>query len=75
MATHWRLPRAPLPVVLQAKTFRGALNTTKGVELEIRRDSGESIIVVQKQGKTVFSKGQRVRIAGQGNNLTVSPRQ
>ncbi|NHB95522.1 glycine zipper 2TM domain-containing protein [Photorhabdus stackebrandtii] len=57
------------------QNIQGALNTTKGVELEIRRDSGESIIVVQKQGKTVFSKGQRVRIAGQGSNITVSPRQ
>ncbi|GFN47139.1 MULTISPECIES: glycine zipper 2TM domain-containing protein [Candidatus Regiella] len=54
--------------------IQGKLNTTKGVQLEIRKDDGVTISVVQKQGKTQFSPGQRVLLAGSGNNVTVSPR-
>ncbi|GKW40444.1 glycine zipper 2TM domain-containing protein [Pectobacterium parvum] len=51
-----------------------ALNRTQGVELEIRRDDGSTIMVVQKQGDTKFSTGQRVAIASNGRSITVSPR-
>ena len=52
----------------------GALHRTQGVELEIRRDDGSTIMVVQKQGDTKFSKGQRVAMASNGRSITVSPR-
>ncbi|ACX88421.1 glycine zipper 2TM domain-containing protein [Pectobacterium brasiliense] len=52
----------------------GALNRTQGVELEIRRDDGSTIMVVQKQGDTKFSAGQRVAMASNGRSITVSPR-
>ncbi|UYA60719.1 glycine zipper 2TM domain-containing protein [Pectobacterium colocasium] len=51
-----------------------ALNRTQGVELEIRRDDGSTIMVVQKQGDTKFSVGQRVAMASNGRSITVSPR-
>lgn len=52
----------------------GALNRTQGVELEIRRDDGSTIMVVQKQGDTKYSVGQRVAMASNGRSITVSPR-
>ena len=51
------------------------MNKTQGVELEIRKDDGNTILVVQKQGSTPFSVGQRVAIAGSGSQVTVSPRE
>ena len=53
---------------------QGAMNKTQGVELEIRKDDGNTIMVVQKQGSTHFSAGQRVVIASNGQQVTVSPR-
>lgn len=52
----------------------GAMNKTQGVELEIRKDDGNTIMVVQKQGNTRFSPGQRVVLASNGSQVTVSPR-
>ncbi|KYP97511.1 membrane protein, partial [Sodalis-like endosymbiont of Proechinophthirus fluctus] len=52
----------------------GAVNRTQGVELEVRKDDGNTIIVVQKQGNTHFSVGQRVALASNGRIITVSPR-
>ncbi len=52
---------------------QGAMNKTQGVELEIRKDDGNTILVVQKQGDTKFAAGQRVRIASNGSQTTVSP--
>ncbi|MEH2921445.1 glycine zipper 2TM domain-containing protein [Samsonia erythrinae] len=52
----------------------GALNRTQGIELEIRRDDGSTIMVVQKQGDTKFSVGQRVAMSSNGRSVTVSPR-
>lgn len=46
---------------------------TNGVELEIRTDNKENIVVVQRAGKTPFTPGQRVRMARDGSNVTVSP--
>ncbi len=53
---------------------QGAANRTQGVELEVRKDDGNTIMVVQKQGDTRYSVGQRVAIASNGRNVTVSPR-
>ncbi|MBT0726495.1 glycine zipper 2TM domain-containing protein [Rosenbergiella australiborealis] len=50
------------------------LNTSNGVELEIRKDDGNTIMVVQKQGATRYSAGQRVALATNGSQVTVSPR-
>ncbi|PWC14084.1 hypothetical protein B4923_03995 [Brenneria roseae subsp. americana] len=52
----------------------GAMNRTQGIELEIRKDDGSTIMVVQKQGDTKFSAGQRVAMASNGRSITVSPR-
>ncbi|KFK94724.1 MULTISPECIES: glycine zipper 2TM domain-containing protein [unclassified Serratia (in: enterobacteria)] len=46
---------------------------TNGVELEIRTDNKENIVVVQRAGATKFSPGQRVRMAQNGSTVTVSP--
>lgn len=48
------------------------MNKTQGVELEIRKDDGSTIMVVQKQGNTRFSAGQRVVLASNGSQVTVS---
>lgn len=53
---------------------QGSLNKTQGVELEIRKDDGNTIMVVQKQGNSRFSAGQRVALASNGRQITVSPR-
>ena len=53
---------------------QGAMNKTQGVEREIRKDDGNTIMVVQKQGDTRFSAGQRVVLASNGRQVTVSPR-
>ncbi|MDX7988207.1 glycine zipper 2TM domain-containing protein [Xenorhabdus sp. 12] len=53
--------------------IEGYIDQTKGVELGVRTDSGKNIIVVQKLDKVPFSRGQRVKIAGSGDSLTVSP--
>lgn len=55
-------------------SIEGAINKTQGVELEIRKDDGNTIMVVQKQGNTPFSVGQRVSMASSGSQITVSPR-
>lgn len=49
------------------------MSRSEGVELEIRRDDGSSIVVVQKQGPTQFRVGQRVMIASSSSGVTVSP--
>ncbi|AFJ47371.1 outer membrane lipoprotein SlyB [Shimwellia blattae] len=56
------------------QSVQGAINKTQGVELEIRKDDGNTIMVVQKQGDTRFSAGQRVVMASNGRQITVSPR-
>lgn len=53
---------------------QGVLNRTDGVQLEIRKDDGTTILVVQKQGPTQFTVGQRVMLASSGSTITVSPR-
>ncbi|WP_342320851.1 outer membrane lipoprotein SlyB [Kosakonia sp. BYX6] len=56
------------------QSVQGSLNKTQGVELEIRKDDGNTIMVVQKQGNTRFAAGQRVVMASNGRQITVSPR-
>ena len=41
-------------------------------EMEIRRDDGIDIVVVQKADQA-FQVGQRVRLIGSGSNITVAP--
>ncbi|ADM98878.1 MULTISPECIES: glycine zipper 2TM domain-containing protein [Dickeya] len=55
-------------------SIEGAVNRVQGVELEIRKDDGSTIMVVQKQGDTKFHAGQRVAMASNGRSITVSPR-
>ncbi|MDG9730275.1 glycine zipper 2TM domain-containing protein [Ignatzschineria sp. RMDPL8A] len=50
-----------------------AIGASSAVELEIERDSGGVIAVVQTQGPTPFQVGQRVRMVGSGNRINVSP--
>jgi len=45
----------------------------QGVEMEIKLDSGNSIVVVQTIKDTLFTVGQRVRLVGHNENVTVSP--
>ncbi|MDN5681809.1 MAG: hypothetical protein L0G81_14400, partial [Ewingella sp.] len=52
---------------------QSTLNRSNGVELQIRRDDGSTIQVVQKVGPTKFSVGQRVSLATSGSTVTVSP--
>ncbi|QKJ87062.1 outer membrane lipoprotein SlyB [Paramixta manurensis] len=53
---------------------QGSLNKADGVELEIRRDDGNTIMVVQKQDASRYAVGQRVAMASNGSQITVSPR-
>ncbi|MDF7680826.1 glycine zipper 2TM domain-containing protein [Enterobacteriaceae bacterium ESL0689] len=59
---------------LTGQNVQGAMNRSQGLELEIRKDDGNTIIVVQKQGEYTYSVGQRVAIAGNRERVTVSPR-
>lgn len=54
--------------------IQSAANRSAGVELEVRRDDGSTIIVAQAQGTSQFFVGQRVAIASGGGRVTVSPR-
>ena len=53
---------------------QGAMNKADGVELEIRKDDGNTVLVVQKQAASRYSVGQRVLLASNGREVTVSPR-
>lgn len=50
-----------------------AAGRTDGLELEIKTDQKENVVVVQKLGTTKFRPGQRVRMAQRGDTITVSP--
>ncbi|NIH16207.1 glycine zipper 2TM domain-containing protein [Serratia symbiotica] len=51
----------------------GAAGRTDGLELEIKTDQKDDVVVVQKPGTTKFTPGQRVRMAQRGDTITVSP--
>ncbi|WP_434126536.1 glycine zipper 2TM domain-containing protein [Klebsiella quasipneumoniae] len=59
---------------LVGQGVQGRMNLVQGVELEIRLDDGRMLMVVQRQGPTRFSTGQRVAISSSGGQTTVSPR-
>lgn len=48
------------------------VNQVKAVELEVRTDNGENLIVVQKADRN-WQPGQRVRLVGSGSNMSVAP--
>ncbi|AMD01744.1 glycine zipper 2TM domain-containing protein [Halomonas chromatireducens] len=47
-------------------------NRVRAWEMEIRRDDGQNIVVVQKADRQ-FQTGQRVRMIGSGANVSVAP--
>ncbi|NIG98984.1 MAG: glycine zipper 2TM domain-containing protein [Serratia symbiotica] len=51
----------------------GEAGRIDGLELEIKTDQKENVVVVQKLGRTKFRPGQRVRMAQRGDTITVSP--
>lgn len=49
-----------------------ATNRITAWEMEIRKDNGQNVVVVQKADQN-FQVGQRVRLIGSGNNVSVAP--
>jgi outer membrane lipoprotein SlyB len=47
-------------------------NQTNAYEIEVRRDVGDTVIVVQKADRQ-WQVGQRVRLVGSGANMSVAP--
>lgn len=47
-------------------------NQVRAVEIEVRTDNGENIVVVQKADRN-WQPGQRVRLIGSGRNMSVTP--
>ncbi|MCE8001318.1 glycine zipper 2TM domain-containing protein [Billgrantia ethanolica] len=47
-------------------------NRVRAWEMEIRRDDGQNVVIVQKADRP-FQVGQRVRMIGSGANVTVAP--
>lgn len=47
-------------------------NRVGAYEIQVRTDSGEEIVVVQK-ADTPYQPGQRVRLIGSGNDMSVAP--
>ncbi|RDB44090.1 glycine zipper 2TM domain-containing protein [Halomonas sp. DQ26W] len=47
-------------------------NRVRAWEMEIRRDDGQNVVVVQKADRQ-FQAGQRVRMIGSGANVSVAP--
>ncbi|UVK77575.1 MAG: outer membrane lipoprotein SlyB [Sodalis sp. Fse] len=50
------------------------INRVHGVEMEIRKDDGNTVMLVQKQGNTHFNVGQRVLLISNSRSIIVSPR-
>lgn len=48
------------------------VNQVNAVEMEIRRETGETVVVVQKADRN-WQIGQRVRLIGSGASLSVAP--
>ncbi|MGQ7248179.1 glycine zipper 2TM domain-containing protein [Halomonas sp. V046] len=48
------------------------VNRTTAWEMEIRKDTGQTVVVVQKADQA-FQVGQRVRLIGTGSRLSVAP--
>lgn len=54
------------------KKIEDSVNQVDGVEMEIQREDGSRIVVVQR-ANTRFQPGVRVRMVGSNSNMTVSP--
>ncbi len=54
------------------KKIEDSANRVAAWEMEIRRDNGQSVVVVQKADRA-FQVGQRVRLIGSGSSLSVAP--
>ncbi len=70
----WLLQQGAVAGGVAGQGVQSAMNKTQGVELEIRKDDGNTIMVVQKQGNTHFSPGQRVVLASNGSQGDRFPR-
>ncbi len=59
---------------LAGNAATNGLNKANGVQLQIRKDDGNTIQVVQKvDSNTRFYVGQRVSMASSGSTITVTP--
>ncbi len=59
---------------LAGNALTNGMNKANGVQLQIRKDDGNTIQVVQKvDGNAKFYVGQRVSLASSGSTITVSP--
>ena len=47
-------------------------NRTNGMEVQVKRDDGQNLVVVQQADNT-YLVGQRVRVIGSGTNVRVAP--
>ncbi|MCP1313604.1 MULTISPECIES: glycine zipper 2TM domain-containing protein [unclassified Halomonas] len=47
-------------------------NRVSALEMEVRRDDGTDVVVVQRADRQ-YQAGQRVRLIGSGGNLSVAP--
>ncbi|MGC3873997.1 glycine zipper 2TM domain-containing protein [Halomonas sp. GXIMD04776] len=54
------------------KKIEDSANRVNAVEMEIRRETGDTVIVVQKADRD-WQVGQRVRLIGNGANMSVAP--
>lgn len=54
------------------KKVEDRANQANAWEMEVRRDSGDTVIVVQKADRE-WQVGQRVRLIGNGANMSVAP--
>ncbi len=57
---------------IAGKKVEDSASRVNAVEMEVRRDSGGSVIVVQKADRN-WQIGQRVRLIGSGSNMSVAP--
>lgn len=55
------------------KEIEDKVSQANAVELEVRKENGQHVIIVQKVSDTRFHVGQRVRLIGTDNNLSVAP--
>lgn len=55
-------------------TIENQASQTSAVELEIQRENGGNIIIVQKGSANDFFAGQKVRLVSNGKQISASPR-
>ncbi|RKQ96326.1 outer membrane lipoprotein SlyB [Kushneria sinocarnis] len=56
------------------KKVEDSANRVGAYEIQIRTESGQDVVVVQK-ADTQYQVGQRVRLIGSGNSMSVAPAQ